>query len=167
MRILIADDEELVTEMLQRSLKNDTNIVDVVSNGEEAVTKAQQEQYDVLILDVLMPKKNGIDACKELRSDNYAQPIIMLTSRGLEDEIIEALNAGADDYMTKPFSYKELEARIRAVTRSPIEVQSANVYAGPLTLNQKPKTTPPNPAPTQLPPQHYPALPQMNTNKNV
>lgn len=139
MRVLIADDEELIIEYLERSLRLDKHIVDTAKNGLEIIEKTRDNAYDVIITDVIMPVKNGLDVCRELRQNNIHTPIIMLTSRDSEAARITGLNAGADDYLTKPFSYKELEARMRAVTRRPQPLRSDIIIVGSLSLDSSKK----------------------------
>lgn len=139
MRILVADDEDLVIELLERSLKLDKHIVESAKDGPETIKKVLHNSYDVIILDIIMPGLNGIEVCKRLRKKGIHTPIIMLTSRVGEDAQVKGLDSGADDYLTKPYSYKELEARIRAVTRRPKTVRDPVIQAGPLSLDTNKK----------------------------
>ncbi len=135
MRVLIVDDEELVLEFLERSLKLDKYIVDKASNGLDAYEKALKNNYDVVVLDVIMPMRNGLDVCRDLRKAGVHTPIIILTSRDSRESRIEGLDAGADDYLIKPFSYHELEARLRALSRRPRPMQPDILRVGPLSLD--------------------------------
>ncbi len=165
MRVLIADDEELVIEFLERSLRLDKHIVDTAKNGLEVLEKAKDNCYDVIVTDVIMPVKNGMEVCRELRLNNVHTPIIMLTSRDSEAARITGLNAGADDYLTKPFSYKELEARIRAVTRRPHPLQAEIIEAGTITLDGAKKLITLSGEPLELRPKEYALLEYLVRNE--
>ncbi len=130
MNILVADDDELILEFLERSLRQDKHIVNIARDGNEALQKATDRSYDILIIDIVMPHKDGITLCKELRKTGVETPLILLTSADDENSRVEGLDSGADDYLTKPFSYRELEARIRAVTRRPQTLNPATITAG-------------------------------------
>ncbi len=117
MRILVVDDEPSVTEALRRGLTADGFSVDVVHDGIDAVWMAEQHPYSVIVLDLLLPGLNGYQVCARLRSKEIWTPILMLTAKDGEYDEAEALETGADDYLTKPFSYVVLLARIRALMR--------------------------------------------------
>lgn len=117
MRILIAEDDEVLSDGLCHSMRQSGHAVDSVGNGKDAVHILQGEQYDLLILDLGLPKLDGFSVLRQLRAHNRNVPVIILTARdGVEDRI-KGLDLGADDYMTKPFSLPELEARVRALLR--------------------------------------------------
>jgi DNA-binding response OmpR family regulator len=117
MPILIIEDEKKLVSILKVALKSELYTVDVAFDGEEGLAKALKNHYSMIILDIMLPKKDGFTVCRELRRQHIHTPIIMLTARDtLEDRII-GLDAGADDYLIKPFGMKELFARIRAVLR--------------------------------------------------
>ena len=115
-KILIVDDNKQIVTILSEYAKKNSFIVDTAFDGEEAVIKAKSNNYDIILLDVMMPKKDGYDVCKEVRSFSNL-PIIMITSKGEDYERILGLEIGADDYITKPFLTKELLLRIAAVLR--------------------------------------------------
>lgn len=117
-KILVIDDEHHILELIQFNLENNGFEVLTCDNGEDAVTTAINKDIDLIILDLMLPGINGIEVCKRIResSDNNT-PIIMLTAKGEENDKIQGLDIGADDYMTKPFSIRELLARIKAVLR--------------------------------------------------
>jgi len=117
MRILIVEDEHIIANSIKKGLELERFAVDVSYDGETGFDLASTEDYDLIILDILLPKMDGITICKELRKNNVHTPIIMLTAKTQIKDKIEGLNAGADDYLTKPFSFKELLARIKALTR--------------------------------------------------
>ena len=116
-KILIIEDEEDLVKGLKLNLADEGYEVDWASNGEEGLRKAMEETPDLIILDIMLPKKNGLDVCRELRQKNIFIPIIMLTAKGEEIDKVVGLEIGADDYMTKPFSIRELLARIKAHLR--------------------------------------------------
>lgn len=117
MPILIVEDERKLADILKRALKAERYSVDVAFDGKEGLRKAMKHTYSLIILDIMLPKKDGFVVCNELRAHQIHTPIIMLTARGsMEDKVI-GLDAGADDYLIKPFGVKELLARIRAVLR--------------------------------------------------
>ena len=117
MRLLLADDERELSRALEAVLKHNNYFVDVVNNGADAMDYALSENYDGLILDIMMPKKNGLEVVRELRERGIPTPVLLLTARAEIDQRIEGLDAGADDYLTKPFAMGELLARVRALTR--------------------------------------------------
>lgn len=117
-KILVVDDEQHILELIQFNLESNGYNVLTCDNGEEAVRIASKEKIDLMILDLMLPGIDGIEVCKRIRnSDNRNLPIIMLTAKGEENDKIKGLDIGADDYMTKPFSIRELLARINAVMR--------------------------------------------------
>ena len=117
MRLLIVEDDKKVGAFLERGLREENYAVDVCRNGGDALYLVQLNSYDVVILDIMLPGKDGFSVCREMRDNNILVPIIMLTAKdSLEDKII-GLTEGADDYLTKPFSFEELLARIRALLR--------------------------------------------------
>lgn len=136
MRVLIVEDSVSLTDALSAVLKREKYTVEVAGDGEEGVSYAETGVYDVILMDVMMPRMNGIDAVREIRRKKISTPIIMLTALGEESDKVRGLDCGADDYLTKPFSMPELLARIRAVTRRKGEVipESGLAYDG-VTLN--------------------------------
>ncbi len=121
MRILIIEDEEKLAKLLKKGLESKGYAADFVSDGEEGQSRIELygKDYDLIILDLMMPKKNGFEVCRNVREKNIATPILILTARDSTDDKILALDSGADDYLVKPFSFKELLARIRALLRRP------------------------------------------------
>ncbi len=117
MRILLVEDEPSAAKMLANGLRKQTYAVDVARDGDEAVYQASVNDYDLIILDVMLPLKNGFEVCSELRAAGSAVPVLMLTARDAVRDRIAGLDSGADDYLTKPFDFHELLARARALLR--------------------------------------------------
>ena len=117
MRVLLAEDDRRLGKLVQYMLEQNKIKADWVTNGSEVYEYAMYTDYDILILDWMMPGENGIDVCKRLRTDGYAKAILMLTARDSVEDRVSGLDAGADDYLVKPFEMKELIARINAVLR--------------------------------------------------
>lgn len=117
MRVLVVEDEEPIANAIERGLVKRGYAVDVAFDGAEALEKAGVNHYDVVCLDLNLPRVDGVEVCRRLREDHYNGGIIMLTARSSIRERVEGLDGGADDYLVKPFAFSELEARIRAVSR--------------------------------------------------
>ncbi|MEB3025503.1 MULTISPECIES: response regulator transcription factor [unclassified Parvimonas] len=136
MRILICEDEIDLADGLCAILKGNKYSVDVVYDGEEALTYLEAENYDAVVLDIMMPKVDGITVLKTIRENGNSIPVIMLTAKSeLEDKVV-GLDCGADDYLTKPFEVKELLARLRAITRRKENVTDNVLTFGNITLNR-------------------------------
>ena len=135
MRILLAEDEPRVAGFIAKGLREQAYAVDVAPNGEDAVHFASVNQYDLLILDVMLPVEDGFTVCRKLRGKGIRTPILMLTARDAVDDRVKGLDCGADDYLTKPFDFKELLARLRALSRRPAEVRPELLRVADLTLN--------------------------------
>ena len=117
MRILVVEDEQVAAAVLAKGLREHSYAVDIASDGRAALEQAGVNDYDLLILDVLLPGINGLDLCARLRDEGVTAPILMLTARGGPDQRVEGLDAGADDYVPKPYHFPELLARVRALLR--------------------------------------------------
>jgi two-component system OmpR family response regulator len=117
MRILIVEDEVKLASLIRRGLREEGLLADVAIKGEDALWMAGSSEYDVIVLDVMLPGIDGLETCKRLRADGVRTPILMLTARGEIGDRIEGLNVGADDYLTKPFAFGELIARLHALAR--------------------------------------------------
>ncbi|MDD8025402.1 MAG: response regulator transcription factor [Acidobacteriota bacterium] len=135
MRILVVEDDRKVGGFLQKGLREEQYAVDLARDGEEASDLAASNDYDVLILDVMLPKKDGFAVCRELRAAGIGTPILMLTARDAVEDKVAGLTEGADDYLTKPFSFEELLARIRALLRRNREPQPPVLRAADLVLD--------------------------------
>jgi DNA-binding response OmpR family regulator len=117
MRILLVEDDSRMADVIAKGLREHTYAVDVAQDGEIGLYQASINDYDVIVLDVLLPKRDGYEVCRELRTRGNTTPILMLTARAAIDDRITGFDAGADDYLTKPFSFRELLARIHALLR--------------------------------------------------
>jgi len=117
MKILVVEDDRKVAGFIEQGLKEEGYVVDIAADGEEAGTLAHVYEYDVILLDVVLPKKNGFQVALELRREGRTTPILMLTSRDAVEDVVRGLDAGADDYLAKPFRFDELLARVRALVR--------------------------------------------------
>ncbi|EGV11079.1 response regulator transcription factor [Parvimonas sp. G1425] len=136
MRILICEDEIDLADGLSAILKGNKYSVDVVYDGEEALTYLEAENYDAVVLDIMMPKVDGITVLKTIREQGNSIPVIMLTAKSELDDKIVGLDSGADDYLTKPFEVKELLARLRAITRRKENITDNVLTFGNITLNR-------------------------------
>ena len=117
MKVLIVEDEQRLAASLRRGIMADGHVVEVANDGEQGLWMAQNNSFDAIILDIMLPKRNGYDVCATLRREGNWTPILMLTAKDGEHDIAEALDTGADDYLTKPFSLVVLSARLRALGR--------------------------------------------------
>jgi DNA-binding response OmpR family regulator len=134
-RILLAEDEERVAGFIAKGLREQAYAVDIARDGEQAIYYASVNGYDAIVLDVMMPVKDGYQVCRDLRAAGMRAPILMLTARATVDDRVEGLDCGADDYLAKPFDFKELLARLRALLRRPQTLRPAEMRAGDLLLN--------------------------------
>lgn len=135
MQILLAEDHEHLASLTQKALTEDGYMVDVSHTGQEALDKFEINTYDLVILDIMLPEIDGLEVCHRIREKNTDVPIIMLTALDSTDNKIDGLDAGADDYLVKPFSFGELSARIRALLRRGGEAKPVTLTAKDLTLN--------------------------------
>lgn len=135
MKILVIEDEHRIAQAIREGLTAESYAVDLAYDGEEGYNSASADEYDLIILDVMMPKMDGNEVCKKLRADGNHTPIIMLTAKTQERDIVKGLDTGADDYLPKPFSFEVLLARIRAILRRPKESLGEVLQVGSLTLN--------------------------------
>ena len=135
MRILVADDEPEMTLVLESLLKRERYSVDMVYNGQDALDYALAENYDGIVLDIMMPKLDGIQVLQALRENNIATPVLLLTAKGQVEDRVAGLECGADDYLPKPFDNREFTARVRALTRRGGEYTPRILSAGNVTLD--------------------------------
>jgi heavy metal response regulator len=135
MYILVVEDEKKVAGFLKKGLQEEHYTVDVSYNGEESLLLAQANHYDLIILDIMLPKKDGMMVLKELRAKKISTPILMLTAKDSLDDKVHGLDSGADDYLTKPFAFAELLARIRSLLRRGTPKKTAELTADDLFLD--------------------------------
>ncbi len=135
MRILLVEDDPRVASFIAKGLREQTYAVDVAPDGEQGVYRAQVNEYDLVILDIALPIKDGYSVCRELRAAGFRTPVLMLTARGSVDDRVTGLDCGADDYLTKPFEFKELLARLRALARRPTTLLPQILRAGDLAVD--------------------------------
>lgn len=135
MKLLIVEDEVRMADLLRKGLTEEGHTVMCASDGAEGLALGRDYEFDVIILDVMMPKLNGYDLAKRLRSQRVQTPILMLTAKDSVPDIIHGLDLGADDYMTKPFSFAELVARLRAVKRRAVAAHDPHLRVSDLVLN--------------------------------
>jgi len=126
-RLLIVEDDVRLCDVVRRGLSEQGHVVDVAHDGEAGEQFASDSDYDTVIMDIQLPRRDGLSVIRSLRQHGLRTPILVLTSRDAADDVVEGLDAGADDYLRKPFVFKELEARIRSITRRPNSIPSANV----------------------------------------
>src|SRR3954470_21622436 len=132
MRLLLAEDDPYLRMMLPKGLREHAYAVDVVEDGEKAVTQAALYDYDLVVLDVMMPKRDGFSVCRELRRRGATSPVLMLTARDTLEDTIEGLDSGADDYLSKPFEFAELLARLRALLRRARDIHDPEIAVADL-----------------------------------
>jgi DNA-binding response OmpR family regulator len=135
MRILVVEDEHKIANSIKRGLEQESYAVDVAYDGEEGYDLASSESYGVIVLDLMLPKMDGISICKKLRAEENHTPILILTAKGELNDKVDGLNSGADDYLVKPFAFAELVARIKALSRRPKEGFGTTLTSGDLVLD--------------------------------
>src|SRR5687767_14122017 len=135
MRILLVEDERDAAAMLAKGLREQSHAVDLAHDGDDALAHVGTNDYDLLILDVMLPRRSGLSVCRAVRNSGSSVPILMLTARAAIEARVQGLDAGADDYLTKPFSFDELLARIRALARRLPVVRPAVITVGDLRID--------------------------------
>jgi DNA-binding response OmpR family regulator len=135
MRVLLVEDEARLAEALQRGLHGEGHAVDVAADGAEGLWYAEENEYDVIVLDLMLPVINGYEVCRKLREQKDWTPVLMLTARDADRDMVEGLDAGADDYVTKPFSFGVLLARLRSLARRQVRERPTKLTAGALELD--------------------------------
>ncbi|HEV8305637.1 MAG TPA: response regulator transcription factor [Gemmatimonadales bacterium] len=136
MKILVVEDDRKVAGFIEQGLREEGYVVDVAPDGDEATMLAHVYDYDLLVLDVMLPKKTGLQVAAELRREGRATPILMLTARDTTEDVVRGLDAGADDYLTKPFKFDELIARVRALVRRGGAGRTELLHYGPVELDR-------------------------------
>ncbi len=135
MKILIVEDEHLIATSLKKGLEQEHYTVDIAFDGLEGYDLAASGEYDIILLDLMLPGLDGISICQKLRSENIHTPILMLTAKSQLDDKIKGFDVGADDYLTKPFAFEELLARIRALSRRPQQTANKILTISDLTID--------------------------------
>ena len=158
MRVLLVEDDRKAARLLAKGLQEEGFVVDVAPTGEEGEEKATVDDYDVLVLDWLLPGKDGLSICRALRSSGVQTPILMLTARDSVVDRVTGLGTGADDYLTKPFAFAELLARVRALLRRSRIAQPAILQVADLTLDPAARRVMRGGAPVTLTPKEYAIL---------
>jgi DNA-binding response OmpR family regulator len=140
MRLLLVEDDPRITRFVAKGLREQSYAVDIAANGDEALYQAEINTYDLIVLDVMIPGRDGFAVCRELRKTGQRVPILMLTARDAVADRVTGLDAGADDYLTKPFEFRELLARLRALSRRTGEVRAAKLTVADLVLDTAAQT---------------------------
>ena len=135
MRILLVEDEPSAARMMAKGLREQTYAVDIAQDGEGALYQANVNDYDLIILDIMLPGKDGFEVCRELRAAGSPVPVLMVTARDTIDDRVEGLDTGADDYLTKPFDFRELLAHIRALLRRGQSLQPDTIKVDDLEID--------------------------------
>src|SRR5579872_860296 len=135
MRVLLVEDDTRIAHFVAKGLREQSYAVDVSATGEEALYQVAINTYDLVILDVMIPAPDGFAVCKELRQAGHRVPVLMLTARDAVEDRVEGLDCGADDYLTKPFEFRELLARLRALLRRSAELRPPKLTVGDLMLD--------------------------------
>ncbi|MEK7064515.1 MAG: response regulator transcription factor [Patescibacteria group bacterium] len=135
MRILVVEDERRLAQIIKRGLVEGGYAVDLAFDGEEGKFLAESEDYDLIILDLMLPKIDGLEICRKLRSDGIKTPILILTAKTTLDDKVAGLNSGADDYLTKPFAFLELSARVAALIRRSQKAPATQLTVADLVLD--------------------------------
>ncbi len=134
-RILLVEDDGRIASFVAKGLRENSYAVDVASDGEEALYHASISDYDLIILDIMLPLRDGFDVCREIRRSGSATPVLMLTARDDIDDRIRGLDLGADDYLVKPFDFNELLARLRALLRRNVEIRPPKIVIADLEID--------------------------------
>jgi len=136
MKILVVEDDRKVAGFIEQGLREEGHAVDVAPDGDEATMLAHVNEYDMIVLDVMLPRKTGLQVAAELRREGRSTPILMLTARDATEDVVRGLDAGADDYLTKPFKFDELLARVRALVRRGGASRTELLNYGPVELDR-------------------------------
>jgi two-component system copper resistance phosphate regulon response regulator CusR len=158
MRILLVEDEPRMANVIAKGLREQSYAVDIAQDGDEGLYQCSINDYDLIVLDVLLPQRDGFEVCRELRARGTTTPILMLTARAAVDDRITGFDAGADDYLTKPFSFRELLARIRALLRRDAHLRPDVFEIGDLTIDSASHRVSRGGSPVQLTAKEYALL---------
>jgi two-component system, OmpR family, response regulator len=158
MRILVIEDDPTVGQYVKRGLEEHRWAVDLLADGEEGERRASSEAYDLIILDMRLPGKSGMDVLQSLRAKGFERPVLVLTAQDAVDAKVATLRAGADDYVTKPFAFEELLARVEALSRRPRALASPVLRVGDLEIDQATRTVRRAGVPIEMTPKEYTVL---------
>jgi two-component system, OmpR family, copper resistance phosphate regulon response regulator CusR len=166
MKILVVEDEERVAHFIQKGLQEEGHAVDLSYDGDDGSFLAEVNDYDLIILDLMLPKKNGIVVCREIRGRGVATPVLMLTARDSVEDKVRGLDAGADDYLAKPFAFEELLARVRALLRRRSETKTPVLKMADLELDPMSRRVNRSGKPIRLTTKEYALLEYLMRNPN-
>jgi DNA-binding response OmpR family regulator len=166
MRILVVEDNPRIAGFLRKGLSEEGYAVTVASDGDEGFERARAEEFDAAVVDVMLPGRSGIELVRGLRGEGDAMPILLLTARDRTEEKVEGLDAGADDYLTKPFDFTELMARLRALLRRSGGAPAPVLTAGPLEMNPATRDVRRDGELVQLTPKEFALLEYLLRNQN-
>ena len=158
--MLVVEDEAKVADLIRRALVREGYAVDLAANGAEALWATGETTYDAVVLDAMIPAPDGFEVCRRLRSEGRWSPVLMLTARDGVDDRVRGLDAGADDYLTKPFALKELMARLRALTRRSLGARPVQLQVGDLTMDTAEHVVRRGTEPVALSPKEFAVLEQ-------
>lgn len=167
MKILLVEDEEMLNSITAKYLRAEDMVVDTCLNGEEALETLSHSTYDVVVMDIMMPVMDGITALKKIREREITTPILLLTAKDTVQDKVNGLNAGADDYLAKPFEFEELIARIYALGRRSAGAVSNDLVIGPVTINVASRTVKVNGVDVTLTQKEFNLLYFLASNENV
>jgi two-component system OmpR family response regulator len=157
-RVLIVEDEVKLAALLRRGLAEEAHAADIARSGEDALWMAQATEYDAIVLDLMLPGIDGIEVCRRMRAEGVWSPVLMLTARDAVEDRVGGLDAGADDYLTKPFAFAELLARLRAVARRGAAERPVELAVGDLRLDPATRRVWRNDAEIELSPKEFALL---------
>jgi two-component system copper resistance phosphate regulon response regulator CusR len=158
MKILVIEDDPTVGQYVKRGLEEQRWGVDLVTDGEEGERLAHSEAYDLIVLDMRLPGRSGLDVLHNLRARGFERPVLVLTAQDAVDAKVQTLRAGADDYVTKPFAFEELRARVEALSRRPRALAAPVLHIAGLELDRNTRTVTRNGVPIELTPKEYTVL---------
>lgn len=167
MKILIVEDEEMLNNIIAKRLKVESMTVDQCYNGEDGLDYISTSSYDVIVMDIMMPKLDGHAVVRQMREDGNKTPVLFLTAKDTLQDKVSGLNLGADDYLVKPFEFDELVARIYALARRNRNQATEDIIAGPLCINGKSRSVSLNNEPITLTAKEFDLLFYLASNQNI
>ncbi len=167
MKVLIVEDEEMLNNIIAKRLKVESMIVDQCYNGEDGLDYITTSSYDVIIMDIMMPKLDGLAVVRQMRAEGNKTPVLFLTAKDSLQDKVDGLNLGADDYLVKPFEFDELIARVYALARRSRNQAVEDILAGPLRINQKSRSVWLHEVPVTLTAKEFDLLFYLASNPNI